>query len=327
MNGILDFQLSWGNDKRFQRVGTGKQTSDKCGQGLGVKGCTRIELHDHTTFDFNGLPNNHHGMAYLKKIIHSCDKPSCVVCFKKGWATRESGKAEDRFNAASKTYGMPQHIILSIPQADYGLSYEELKAKTMANLEALGCLGGLLIFHMERYHSKREAEIKGGKAGWFVALHFHVLGFIDGGYSCRGCSKSRSECFGCKGFNGVARRLNALEGSSGYGWIFKVKGERKSIFGTCWYQLNHATIIKNEKRSAVTTWFGVVSTRKLKLKEGDRKKRDVCPICQHELIDLVYIGNDTNSPLYQFWVKEWEEPFLDSRGMPNWISKPRCMKD
>jgi hypothetical protein len=309
-------------------VGQKEQTSGKCGQTLGFKGCLDVEKHNHSDL----VGHNHADMVYIKRIVHSCDKPTCKVCFKRGWAVREAGASEDRVNLASKTFGLSQHIILSVPKEDYRLSYEELKKKALENLKALGVLGGVLIFHMERYHNKLEARIKGGEAGWFVSLHFHVLGYIDGGYPCRNCKKARSECFGCKGFDGEARRLNALKDSSGYGWIFKIPTdkygrvqERKTVFGTMWYQLNHATIVKNDKRSSVVTWFGVCSYKRLKLKKGDRKNRDVCPICQHELVDIMYVGNDPKSLRFDSKISEWEELLFDKDGSPNWIIKPKCV--
>jgi hypothetical protein len=328
----------WYDKTKFERVGQREQTNGKCQQKLGFKGCLRVDLHNHSDLE----EHNHAGMAYIKRIVHSCDKPTCNLCFKRGWAVREAGNAEDRIMKGSKGwhdeqgkfyagYGLPEHIIVSVPKSDYNLPYEKLKEKALANLKTLGVLGGALIFHMERYHSKKEASVKGGQVGWYVSLHFHVIGFIDGGYSCRHCKKKRSSCFACKDFDGQARRLNALSSSNGFGWIFKIAsdryghvGERKTIFGTCWYQLNHATIIKKGKRNTVLTWFGVCSYAKLKLKQGDRKKRDVCPICQHELIEIVDVsgrcGHIANN------LREWEEPFLDADGCCNWVPKPKCME-
>lgn len=106
-------------------------------------------------------------------------------------------------------------------------------------------------------------------------------------------------------------------------------GARKTIHGTAWYQLNHATIVKGAKRSTVTTWFGVCSYTKLKLKKEDRIRHDVCPICQHELEDVVYVGEGEPLGLRGFdkyIVREWEEPFLDENGSPNWIPKPKCLE-
>jgi hypothetical protein len=73
------------------------------------------------------------------------------------------------------------------------------------------------------------------------------------------------------------------------GYIVKVMGERKTIFGTAWYQLNHSTIRTNVKRPHACTWFGVCSYRKLKVTVEMRKA--VCPICQHDLVEHSYHGN------------------------------------
>jgi hypothetical protein len=58
------------------------------------------------------------------------------------------------------------------------------------------------------------------------------------------------------GFNG--REVRGFEKD---GYIVKVMGERKTIFGTAWYQLNHSTIRTNVKRPHACTWFGVCSYR------------------------------------------------------------------
>ena len=64
----------------YKRVGTGEQTSFRCGQFLGWLGCLNVEEHNHSTLD--GV--DHTGNVYVKRVFHSCDKPECPVCFKKG---------------------------------------------------------------------------------------------------------------------------------------------------------------------------------------------------------------------------------------------------
>jgi hypothetical protein len=81
-----------------------------------------------------------------------------------------------------------------------------------------------------------------------------------------------------------------------------VKRERKTLGGTAWYQLNHATIGTDIKRPHCRTWFGVASYRKLKVKAGKRKVS--CPLCQHELVKLRYFGSkafflDRDSPYFE----------------------------
>ena len=329
----VGFQDEYGNNGIFTRVGTGKQTDGRCGQFLGFKGCIKhLDLHARLTLD----GHNHTGNVFVKKIFHSCDKPECPVCFKHGWATREASAVEYRIKEASKRFGAAEHIICSISVVDYGLSFDELKAKALRILKNRGVLGGILIFHSQRYCNRREAFIKRKPFGWYFSPHFHVIGYIDGGFSrCRHCSKSTLECLKCDGFNGRTRREYYKEGgkdgagNSASGWIVDVKGARKTIHGTAWYQLNHATLVRRGERSVVTWWFGVCSYTKLRLKKQDRIRRDLCPICLHELEEVVYVGEGVPSGLSGFdayFVKEWEEPFLDKNGLPNWIPKPKCLQ-
>jgi len=72
--------------------------------------------------------------------------------------------------------------------------------------------------------------------------------------------------------------------------------------GTAWYQLNHASVKKDVVRFHVCTWFGVCSYRKLKVTV--EVKKDLCPICQHDLIWIRYFGDrsfvlDGNSSDYR----------------------------
>jgi hypothetical protein len=318
----------WGKKGIFERVGNGKQTDGRCGQTLGLKGCLNVELHAHVSLD----GKNHAGNVYIKKVVHSCDKPECPVCFKRGWAVREASAIEYRINQASKKFGVAEHIVVSVPKTDYDLPFAEMKAKALVALRNRGVLGGVLIFHAERYCNRQESIAKGKPFGWYISFHFHVIGFVDGGYSqCRHCSRSTLECLACNGFEGRTRREYYKEGGkecsggSESGWIVDVKSARKTIHGTAWYQLNHSTLVRGTKRSCVTTWFGVCSYVKLRLKKKDRISRNICPICQHELEEVVYIGNAPNTSVHQFWIREWEEPYLDKDGLVNWIPKPRCL--
>jgi hypothetical protein len=73
----------------------------------------------------------------------------------------------------------------------------------------------------------------------------------------------------------------------------RVLGERKTVGGTAWYQLNHASVRRgdNSKKSHVATWFGVCSYRKLKLINGkDVGIKHKCPICGNDLVRVRYLG-------------------------------------
>lgn len=328
--GISNFDIL---ASKFARVGTGQQTNSFCGLTLGFKGCLNVHFHSHISLD----SKNHTGNVFIRKVVHSCDKPECPICFKRGWAVREASAVEYRIKEASKLFGIAEHITVSVPEADYGLPYPKIKLKVLNALRNRGILGGVLIFHAQRYCNRYESIVKGKPFGWYFSPHFHVIGFIDGGYGCcRFCSnlnvingrvKDTARCISCKGFEGRTRRFYEKEGGhEGSGYIVKVMGARKTIHGTAWYQLNHATIVYGFKRATVTTWFGICSYTKLKLKKEDRIRRDVCPICQHELEDVVYVGEGEPLGLRGFdahIVREWEEPFSDKNGDPKWIPKPK----
>jgi len=197
------------------------------------------------------------------------------VCYKHGWAVRQAGKIEMRLKEASKHFGLVEHIVCSVPVRDYGLSYEVLRKKAVKILKVRGVVGGVLIFHGFRYNLSKH---------WYWSPHFHVLGFVYGGYNrCRHC-KRKSNCLkGCGGFDDVSWQNFQKDG-----WYVKVLGKRKTVGGTAWYQLNHASVKKNVARFHVSTWFGVCSYRKLKVTVEVKKR--ICPICQHDLVRLIYCG-------------------------------------
>jgi hypothetical protein len=258
----------------FKLVGHGDVTNEKCGQFSGYyMGCDRVDLHNKITLE--GV--NYAGKDFVKKaIIHTCDKPSCPICFKKGWAVRQALSAEARLYEASLRFGMVEHIVASVPKADYGLSLEELREKVRKILKARGVVGGCIIFHGFRFDKK--------KLVWKYGLHFHVLGFVFGGYKCRGCKKNCIEYPECNGFEKRTREAYKKDKC-----IVKILGKRKTVGGTLWYQLNHSTYKKNSVRGHILTWFGCVSYRKMKVTVEMRKS--VCPICQHDLVKLRYNGS------------------------------------
>lgn len=252
----------------FELVGHGKVTSGYCGKFVNYKGCLNVHLHNKITLD--GV--NYAGKVFVRKVRFSCGKPSCPVCYKRGWAVREAGNIEARLSEAHKRYGLIEHIIVSVPVRSYGLSLRALRAEAIKALKVRKVIGGVLIFHAFRYNRRK---------CWYFSPHFHVLGFLLGGYRCRGCVKG---CTDCHGFEGRTRRAFNNDG-----YIVKVLPKRKTVFGTAWYQLHHSSVKKGSVRAHVATWFGVCSYRKLHFK-GEMKK-DVCPICQHDLIGIRYFGS------------------------------------
>ena len=268
----------------FELVGHGKQTNEKCGTFNKFMGCLNVEAHNSSRW-FN--PDLKKDSVFVKSVYHSCDKPTCPKCFKFGWAVRQASRMEKRLQKASVRYGLVEHIVASVPVELYGLSFEVLRARAVKILANRGIVGGSMIFHGFRYANRREAKQKGVPFGWRWSPHFHVLGFVGGeGYGrCRTCKGA--DCFACGGFEGVTMREHKKDN-----WIVKVLEKRKTVGGTCWYQLNHCSVRRGSKKSHAATWFGVCSYRKLKLINGkDVGVKHTCSLCGSELVRVRYLGS------------------------------------
>jgi hypothetical protein len=310
----------------FQRVGQGVVTNGvetgkkACGTYYGVDFCPNVHLHNFVSLD--GV--NYRGKTSWVKRFRSCDKPSCPVCYKR-WAQRQARHVEARIKVLEKQLGKKAEHLVWSPKSDcYGLSFEDLKAMMRKELKACGYLGGYEIFHMERYANYYESCEKGVPCGWYISLHFHVIGFIDGDYDkCRKCRKAKSECLNCSGFDGRARRVHfgyvdrSGHKCEGSGSIIKVMDKRKTIWGTAYYQLNHSTIRVNGSRQNVGVWSGVAGKRKLKLKPEDLY-RHTCPICQSLMVHGQYVGEGFVDG-GDFSLREGISDFCDSRGVPQFF--------
>ena len=262
---------TFGSYGEYVLVGQSPATNENCGKFFGRRGCLHVESHGGNRLD----GTNRGGKVYVEKIYRSCDKPSCSVCMKYGWATRQAGKMEERLKEASKSLGLPvEHIIASVPVRDYGLKLPALRSRCVKALKRRGIVGGGLIFHAFRYNERKY---------WYWSPHFHFLGFVGGGYRCRGCTKVCA-VHKCDGFEARTRECFKKDG-----YIVKVLGKRKTVFGTAWYQLNHSSIKKNASRFHVVIWFGNCSYRKLKVTV--KRKKKACPLCQRDLVPLRYAGS------------------------------------
>jgi hypothetical protein len=280
----LDVSNEFWSHGEHELVGHGKQTNDNCGTFKMFMGCLNVDLHNQVRWFFEDLKKD---SVFVKPTYNSCDKPTCPKCSKFGWAVREAFRMEARLKEASKQLGLPvEHIVVSPRSEDYGLSLEALRKKAVRIMSNRGIIGGSVIFHGFRYANRRESVRNGVPFGWRWNPHFHVLGFVGGeGYGrCRCCKGA--DCYACKGFEGVTRIENKKDG-----WVVKVLEKRKTVGGTCWYQLNHCSVRRGSKKSHAATWFGVCSYRKLKLINGkDVGIKHKCPLCASELVRVRYLG-------------------------------------
>jgi hypothetical protein len=279
----LDVRNDFRSYGEFELVGHGEQTNNNCGTFKKFMGCLNVDLHNQARWYLTDLNKN---SVFVKPVYHSCDKPTCPKCFKFGWAVREATRMECRLQDASKRFGLIEHIVASVPVELYGFSLEALRKIVVKIMANRGIIGGSMIFHGFRYANHQESVRKGVAFGWRWNPHFHVLGFVGGeGYGrCRCCKGA--DCYACNGFEGVTRRENKKDG-----WVVKVLEKRKTVGGTCWYQLNHCSIRRGSKKSHAATPFGVCSYRKLKLINGkDVGIKHKCPICNSELVRVRYLG-------------------------------------
>jgi hypothetical protein len=266
----------------FEQVGMRPRTNRKCGTYAHQMACLDVEAHAGVTVD--GVDCT--GKGYAVTVFHSCDKPSCSVCFRDGWARRGSQKIALRLKAFTEKYGEVYHIVASPDKRDYDLPYDVICENTRKAVAKRFVIGGCMIVHAVRKDKR------------VFSIHFHILGFIKAGYydKCRHCVGA--DCHKCDGFEGLTRRLRKGEGKKkGDGYLIKVLEKRNKSYtsdepnvgGTAFYQLTHASVLKNVERFHVWTWFGVCGYNKEHVDVEVEKK--VCPICKKDLGKYVYTGS------------------------------------
>ena len=91
----------------YELVGHGEQTNAKCGTFKKFMGCLNVELHNNSRWVIESLSKD---SVFVKPVYHSCDKPTCPICFKFGWAVREAYRMERRLQEASNRFGLPLSI-------------------------------------------------------------------------------------------------------------------------------------------------------------------------------------------------------------------------
>lgn len=286
----------------FMPVGRGVQSSTLCGAHRSFSVCYNVEGHKGKFLD---------GVDCTDKVIvrHNhmwCNKASCPVCFIRGWSVNRARSVESRLLEGEKRgFGKVEHVMVSIAVADRGLSESAMRKKCRDALKDRGIIGGCMIFHGYRIDHERQVLV------WSV--HYHGLGFIEGGYACRGCTKK--DCAGCNGFEARTRECFKKDGC-----IVKVLAERKTVFGTAWYQLNHATVRVGIKRFHAVTWLGNCAKRKFK--SAKVKAEILCPICKDAMVKSIHmakrhIEKDIGHPEY---VPVFADGQFDENGEPSWVA-------
>jgi len=286
------YLLGFLND--YPLVGGGEVTDpDTCGKFKRWRGCLDVATHE--SVGVSGV--------FTRKIHYSCGKLTCPLCTRTGWAMKEARKIEARLKVASERLGLPvEHISINFDPKWFGIGDEKvLRKMALKACEDLGIVAGDLIFHgsrhrrFERMNGEATGEWNGFRQfGTDWSPHYHDLGFVKGGYTCRECNR---KCFeGCGNFND--RRWQYSKKTGIYVKVIvhneRKYEERRSIKLTAWYQLHHASIKRGAKRAHVGTYHGLVGYRNMgKVKVP--KETGFCPICEiagkkKALDNLIYTG-------------------------------------
>ena len=260
LEGILSIrQSSFPAD--FETTGNGEKRL-LCGT-FHTFSCLETELHDGLNipegiaYQQNLSGNSSSFGAYHERRKYSCKRQACPLDWK-DWASRQTSRAARRL-MAFKLKGRnlkPIHVVVSIPNSDYGLGIVEMRKKVYRALKSVHLLGGMCIYHPKRW--------KDGVA--YYSPHFHIIGY--------GWLTDVRKNYIASGY--VVRNLRI----------------RKTVEGTIWYQLSHAGY--HEKRHTVT-WFGCLSYNRLHLpKEDETGKEHRCPLCKNVLRLVIWVGEGSH---------------------------------
>jgi hypothetical protein len=259
----------------FMPVGRGAKSSHLCGQWRSLVVCKNKEGHKGKFL--NGVDCS--GKVVVRHKHWWCHKATCPICFARGWSVRQARSVDSRVETGVKRgFGKVEHCMVSVAVAHRGLPEFVMRKRCRDALKDRGVVGGGMIFHGFRVDRERNCLV------W--SPHYHVLGFIEGGFDrCRDCVHVREDCAVCDGFKGRETRGYAKDK-----YLVKVLPERKTVFGTAWYQLNHATIRVGLKRFHAVTWYGCCSNRMYSSAKFISKAEDVCPVCSGEMVKCFHAG-------------------------------------
>jgi hypothetical protein len=152
---------------------------------------------------------------------------------------------------------------VSAPLASYGKKEKDLRKDAREALKVRGFFGGLLLYHHHRIDKERDV-LKVGK-------HYHTMCF------------NRSYNRGAGGRDEAYEKLTREEFKKD-GWIVKVEDKRLTVFGTLYYELNHASIKLGLKRFKAFTYFGEMAYNNFKGGVLDVKAEVKCPVCSNEMV-------------------------------------------
>jgi len=293
----------------YEPVGRGGKSYDGCGVWRSDVMCHNVEGHEGKKVKGEDAT----GKKVVRRKHWFCDDPKCTVCFLRGWAVRRARALTAKMTLGEGMgFGKVEHIIVSAPLEYAKLDPKRVRALATKAMVRRGVKGGGEIFH--GYALNRVAK----NLSW--RMHFHVLGWLESEYKCRDCPKAHvspkggvvCEDLRCRGFEARTRRWFEKDG-----FIVRVLPERKTVMGTAWYQLSHATIKSSAfNRSHVITYFGVCANRRFGSRAVVEPCVDVCEACGSEMERVFYVGSkripkDLGDPEYKAVFLVAPEEFCD----------------
>jgi len=261
---FLPFEDDRGKEA-FVPSGRGVVSSDACASVHGQNVCKDVEAHKGVVKkDYNGVVTDFTDKIIVRLIHWWCKNGHCPRCWLRGWSVVSARHGERRVDMAVKRgFGEPLHVIVSAPLASYGKLERDLRKDARKALRVRGFFGGLLVYHHFRIDRERDV-LKVGK-------HYHCLCF------------NRSFNRGVGGVDEAYERLTREEFKKD-GWIVKVKDRRATVFGTLYYELNHASLKLGLKRFQAVTYFGEMAYNNFKGGVLDVKAEVKCPVCAKEMV-------------------------------------------
>lgn len=283
---FLPFEDDRGRET-FVPSGRGEVTSDACASVHGQNVCKDVEAHKGVVKrDYNGVVTDFTNKIVVRLIHWWCNNASCPKCWLRGWSVRSARRGEKRVDkAVERGFGEPLHVVVSVPLASYGKLEKDLREDAREALRVRGFFGGLLLYHHFRIDRERDV-LKVGK-------HYHALCF------------NRSYCRGANGVDEAYEKLTREEFKMD-GWIVKVEDKRATVFGTLYYELNHASLKLGLKRFKAFTYFGEMGYNNFKGGVLDVKAEVKCPVCAKKMVKCrndsgLVFAKDIGDVNYKAW--------------------------
>ncbi|MBA7660772.1 hypothetical protein ES703_68778 [subsurface metagenome] len=257
------------------------------------------------------VENHSEGKIYVRLVAGTCFRAACPTCYQK-WAAREAGQIEEKFKRLSRNnaeaavpgYGRPVHAVISVPEIDAFLMYNNLdilKSKIYAIAKKVGLKGYCVIFHPyanEKMHEETPEKILIDKSTgdfdlnslreyyskmnkhinfWYVRPHFHIIG-----YAPRDYDNPENDAFNEDTITKIYKET---------GYVVRNLGVRDSVRNTAHYQLSHAGVKKGRQ---TVCWVGDLSNRnyhKMNPLPKFPPRPHTCPECQAELAPVRWDPN------------------------------------